>query len=216
MNESQRTKVTLLSELSMQSNLLKQSLESNLDLSVEIVPLTSLSDHRSQQPVIHPIVLADFSVFSDEDFSVYGRLRVQESNSLKEVLINCPKNVESSKLFRWRDLVGVFYIDDNIDNFVKGMTKILQNEMWLSRRFAQDYIQYFRGSRQHTGTREFASLTKREKQIMQLLGHGASNMQIADKLFVSENTVKTHLHNIFKKINAKNRLQALLWANNHI
>ncbi|MGC9401722.1 LuxR C-terminal-related transcriptional regulator [Vibrio genomosp. F10] len=216
MNESQRTKVTLLSELSMQSNLLKQSLEFNLDLSVEIVPLASLSDNRTQQLAIHPIVLADFSAFNDENFSVYGRLRVQESNSLKEVLINCPKNVESSKLFKWRDLVGVFYVDDNIDNFVKGMTKILQNEMWLSRRFAQDYIQYFRGSRQYTGTREFASLTKREKQIIQLLGHGASNMQIADKLFVSENTVKTHLHNIFKKINAKNRLQALLWANNHI
>ena len=51
---------------------------------------------------------------------------------------------------------------------------------------------------------------------MRLLGHGASNATIAEDLVVMENTVKTHLHNIFKKINAKNRLQALLWANNNI
>lgn len=41
---------------------------------------------------------------------------------------------------------------------------------------------------------------------------GASNIDIANALFVSENTVKTHLYNVFKKINVKNRLQAMMWA----
>ncbi|HCH5920402.1 helix-turn-helix transcriptional regulator, partial [Vibrio parahaemolyticus] len=45
---------------------------------------------------------------------------------------------------------------------------------------------------------------------------GASNQQIAEQLFVSENTVKTHLHNIFKKIDVKNRVQALIWAKENI
>jgi LuxR family transcriptional regulator of csgAB operon len=61
-----------------------------------------------------------------------------------------------------------------------------------------------------------ANLTKREQEIIKLLGSGASNVEIAEKLFVSENTVKTHLHNVFKKIHAKNRLQALIWAREHM
>ncbi|TOO18680.1 helix-turn-helix transcriptional regulator, partial [Vibrio parahaemolyticus] len=48
------------------------------------------------------------------------------------------------------------------------------------------------------------------------LSMGASNQQIAEQLFVSENTVKTHLHNIFKKIDVKNRVQALIWAKENI
>jgi len=41
---------------------------------------------------------------------------------------------------------------------------------------------------------------------------GAKNEEIADELFISPNTVRTHIYNIFKKINVPNRLQAALWA----
>jgi DNA-binding CsgD family transcriptional regulator len=41
---------------------------------------------------------------------------------------------------------------------------------------------------------------------------GATNEEIGDKLCISPHTVKTHLYNIFKKINVPNRIQATLWA----
>ncbi|MGY3572152.1 helix-turn-helix transcriptional regulator [Vibrio sp. SCSIO 43135] len=216
MDEPMRTNITLLSELSMQSNLLKESLESNLDVTVNITPFSSVVDKNVITRPISNIVLIDFSHINDEDFLTYTQLRSQSSGVIKEVLINCPSDIQSSRLFKWRDLVGVFYIEDDIRCFAKGMTKILSDEMWLSRKVAQDYIQHFRGTNTVSTSQAYKQLTKREKQIIQLLGHGASNIQIAQELFVSENTVKTHLHNIFKKINAKNRLQALLWANNNI
>lgn len=48
-------------------------------------------------------------------------------------------------------------------------------------------------------------LTKREMEIILLVEKGKSNPEIADQLFVSENTIKTHLKNIFSKTEANNR-----------
>lgn len=55
-------------------------------------------------------------------------------------------------------------------------------------------------------------LTSREKEILNLVAKGASNHEIAEKLFIREVTVKTHLNNIFKKLNVTNRTQAVLLA----
>lgn len=57
-------------------------------------------------------------------------------------------------------------------------------------------------------------LTAREQEILQLIGKGKSNRQIAENLYLSELTVKTHLKNIFKKMQVVNRTQAILTAIN--
>jgi ATP/maltotriose-dependent transcriptional regulator MalT len=53
-------------------------------------------------------------------------------------------------------------------------------------------------------------LTTRESEILHHLGQGCSNAKIAEKLFISENTVKFHIKNIYIKLNVKNRMEALL------
>ena len=52
-------------------------------------------------------------------------------------------------------------------------------------------------------------ITKRELEILELIADGLSNREIADKLFVSENTVKTHSSRLFEKLSAKRRTQAV-------
>jgi ATP/maltotriose-dependent transcriptional regulator MalT len=53
------------------------------------------------------------------------------------------------------------------------------------------------------------SITKRELEILELIAQGMSNREIAEKLFVSENTVKTHSSHLFDKLSAKRRTQAV-------
>jgi DNA-binding CsgD family transcriptional regulator len=57
--------------------------------------------------------------------------------------------------------------------------------------------------------REDLHITRRELEILALIARGLSNREIADKLFVSENTVKTHSSRVFDKLGARRRTQAV-------
>lgn len=56
------------------------------------------------------------------------------------------------------------------------------------------------------------SLTKREYEVLTLIAEGMNNREIAEKLFISEKTVKNHVSNIFKKINVADRVQAAIFT----
>ena len=56
------------------------------------------------------------------------------------------------------------------------------------------------------------SLTPREKEVLQLVSRGATNKEIASRLFIAENTVKNHLRNILAKLHLQNRVQAAAYA----
>ncbi len=57
-----------------------------------------------------------------------------------------------------------------------------------------------------------AAISPREGEVLQLVAQGATNKEIADSLFISENTVKTHLKNIMEKLHLANRSQAAAYA----
>ena len=59
------------------------------------------------------------------------------------------------------------------------------------------------------GSRERLGITPRELEILELMAEGLSNREIAERLFVSENTVKTHSSRLFDKLQAKRRTQAV-------
>ena len=64
-------------------------------------------------------------------------------------------------------------------------------------------------------TAERVGLTRREREILQLVAEGNTNGQVARTLWVTEQTVKFHLANIFKKLHVTNRTQASHWAHAH-
>ena len=59
-------------------------------------------------------------------------------------------------------------------------------------------------------------LTEREHDVLGLVAIGMPYNDIAQNFGISPKTVKTHLHHIFKKIKVPNRLQAMLWAGQHL
>jgi DNA-binding NarL/FixJ family response regulator len=108
---------------------------------------------------------------------------------------------------------GFFYLGEPFQQLVKGIRSVLSGEIWVSRKIMTDLIE-----KNNRGTKEIPQkiLSRREAEILGMVVEGATNEEIAAKLCVSKHTVKTHLYNIFKKIDVGSRFQAALWAAKHL
>lgn len=131
------------------------------------------------------------------------------------ILFNLDRCVGIEKKALEYGVHGFFYQDDSIETLLKGLAAIFGGELWVSRRKMADVIlgNGFRLRRTQSGDHIYPhSLTKREVEVLGLLTLGASNEVIAGKLFISPNTVRTHLNNTFRKIEVSSRLEASVWA----
>jgi DNA-binding NarL/FixJ family response regulator len=87
-------------------------------------------------------------------------------------------------------------------------------EIWLDNRMTAEVINAF--SVAGAAPRgEKALLSDREKEIVHLVAQGFRNKEIGEKLFIREQTVKNHLHNIFDKLGVSDRLELALYALHH-
>lgn len=70
----------------------------------------------------------------------------------------------------------------------------------------------FKGPRSPNGTGETDRLTRREREVLELVTQGLSNKDIAQVLHLSEGTIKVHVSHILSKLNASSRTEAAVWA----
>lgn len=90
---------------------------------------------------------------------------------------------------------------------------VSQESIWVPAKFLRQLtgsMARLLGERDYTGKYSELGLTARETSVTELIIEGLSNSEIAEKLYVSERTVKEHLTNIFKKLKIKDRLQLAL------
>jgi DNA-binding NarL/FixJ family response regulator len=98
---------------------------------------------------------------------------------------------------------------------LKSIRKVHAGEIWLDNRMTAELIDAFKKSSDSGVRREKPLLSPREREIVQLVAQGFRNREIAEKLFISEQTVKNHLHNIFDKLGVSDRLELALYAIHH-
>jgi len=94
---------------------------------------------------------------------------------------------------------------------IQCIRKVQAGEQWIERRSTMQALEKM--MQREAASREIASLlTQREMVIVRMVAGGLRNKEIADKLCISEGTVKVHLHNIFEKLGVDSRLALLRYA----
>jgi DNA-binding NarL/FixJ family response regulator len=101
-------------------------------------------------------------------------------------------------------------------SLIKAIEAVCAGEMWLDRKLMSRLFEkeICLKPEAHDQLCDDAKkvLSAREQEVICHLAKGRTNKEIASALFISEKTVKTHLSNIFKKLNVTCRLQAILYA----
>lgn len=108
---------------------------------------------------------------------------------------------------------GYVLKDSDSDTLIKAIRDVVEGKSYIQPSLSELLVKEFNAKgEQGKESSPVESLTKREYEVLTLIAEGMNNREIAEKLFISEKTVKNHVSNIFKKIDVSDRVQAAIFT----
>lgn len=204
--------IYFLTEKSDQNNPIVESIQNQIHINIPYIEPSDLM--YAMQRHKHKILMIDHQYYQ----SLNNQIRdLPLSNKMFEIILfNVIKRLTTEELLCFGNIKALFYRHESIESIARGCEEVINSQNWLPRKVAAQLLHYYRHVILSQTSPATVDLTSREIQILRCLKTGASNIQIADDLFISEFTVKSHLYQIFKKLSVKNRVQAIAWANQHM
>jgi DNA-binding NarL/FixJ family response regulator len=149
------------------------------------------------------IILADLKIFRTFPESVptdtVKILLISDDSWISEVERQLPELL-------LRGVCGILPPDADSDMLKKAVKIIYSGELWLDRKLLKNILYNV------TSMEKKIDLTKKEKEIVSLICNGCRNKEIAQRLDISEQTVKSHCNRIYKKVGVSDRLQLALYT----
>jgi len=156
----------------------------------------------------HPdIVVVDWEV-SEVDSDIIHNL-TEGSPQMAIVILTRPQSAKSLLPAMQAGARGYLSVNLSPQEFVQALRMLSKGDVIVSQEMANG-IKEELAACQTLETMD--NLSCREREVIKLVGHGATNQEIAEDLFVSGHTVKAHLRNILNKLNLRNRQQVAVYA----
>jgi DNA-binding NarL/FixJ family response regulator len=158
------------------------------------------------------ILLLDLKMPGLDGLSVLQRLQAQKHKTKIIVLTASDDEGEYVQAMKY-GTCGIVLKQTATDLLIKSIRKVYEGEIWLDAKTTAAVMRQF-ASPTDPGPRERDKprLSNREREIVALVAQGFKNKEIAERMFISEQTVKNHLHNIFDKLGVSDRLELALYA----
>jgi DNA-binding NarL/FixJ family response regulator len=110
---------------------------------------------------------------------------------------------------------GYLLKEVSVEEVADSIRAVMQGESKISPSMASKLLNEFSAMSKRVDERQrlpVPTLTARELEVLKLVAKGMSNREIADELFISENTVKNHVRNILEKLHLHSRMEAVMYA----
>ncbi|AQS36748.1 transcriptional regulator, luxR family [Shewanella psychrophila] len=135
---------------------------------------------------------------------------VEKEYASRVVFLHYPRQIDARFLIHPTVTAGIFYCDASLEDVGQGLANILRGKSVIPAKLIHS------SGDEQSNLEGSDNLTIREREVLQALLSGSTNVDIASQLFVSESTIKTHLYRAFRKIGVSSRGQAIAWAQTHL
>jgi DNA-binding NarL/FixJ family response regulator len=167
------------------------------------------------------ILLLDLKMPGTHGLTILQKLQISNTAATRVIVLTASDDksefVHAMKL----GTCGIVLKQSPTDLLFKSIRKVHAGEIWLDSDTTSAVMQQFAtgvddrplpAPALNGRSRERSPLSQREREIVGLVAQGFKNKEMAEKMFISEQTVKNHLHNIFDKLGVSDRLELALYA----
>jgi two-component system, NarL family, response regulator DegU len=201
------------------STIIVKDLESEVKQALAF--MKQMIDQRPDIFLLDQVILRDVAALNLEAILGYK----DKMPTMKTIIVGKRFNEENVMAMMQGGVRGFFRIELGDEQLIKCIRVVARGEIWLDAalitRVFDEFIEELTKKRDrfesltHLSMAKLEMLSPREMEIMALISHSMTNEEIADKLFISSKTVKTHLRNIFAKADIRNRVEAALIYTRH-
>ena len=187
------------------------SLETDFEVCAEAKDGTEVLDVlRQSEP---DVLLLDLKMPGLDGIGALQRIQNQKLKTKIIVLTASDDESEYVQAMKY-GTSGIVLKQTATELLIKSIRKVHQGEIWLDAKTTAAVMRQFAAPGEMGGPRERERprLSNREREIVALVAQGFKNKEIAERMFISEQTVKNHLHNIFDKLGVSDRLELALYA----
>ena len=168
---------------------------------------------RAKEP---DVLLLDLRMPGRDGLSALQRLK-HTPGSTKVIVLTASEDKNEFVQAMKHGCAGIVLKQTATDLLFKSIRKVHAGEIWLDSHTTAAVMRQFAAPARTTpgldrGARERSPLSQREREIVGLVAQGFKNKEIAERIFISEQTVKNHLHNVFDKLGVADRLELALYA----
>ena len=195
--------------------LIREGIKQIIELESDIDVIAQVGDGREAVELARKnkpdIILLDINMPEMNGIEVLKRLRDLgiESRVIMLTIHNDREYIlETMKI----GAEGYVLKDSDAEGLVKAIRDVNAGKTYIQPSIASLLIENGIKNELNEDLEKINSLTKREYEVLTLIAEGLSNKDIADRLFISEKTVKNHVSSIFKKIGVNDRIQAAIFA----
>ena len=164
------------------------------------------------------IILLDLDLGDSSGADIIDEL-LKAASSARIIILTGIRSPEAYKKALMLGAMGIVPKDKAADVLINAIKVVRNGEAWIDPATTASILSAVsRSTRPKPADPEaekIAALTNREKEVVALVGEGFKNKEIADRLFISDTTVRHHLTSIFDKLGVSDRVELLIYAYKH-
>ena len=192
---------------------LKLLLESEDQFSVSDEAINLLEMSASIRRLRPDVLVIDANEIISEELQKFLE---NEPNRPPVIVLTATAQSAEQKQYLLLGVEGVVCKDQDISALSHAVKKVIQGDIYFNRRLLGETIKSLVSERKSLPeiikNQHFSNLSEREREVLTLVCAGLKNRAIAEKLFITENTVRHHLTSIFEKLNVSSRLELVVYA----